>query len=74
MQLAVLGSSHSLVGLLTAMFGAAGTLYNVSARAQNLGKTPRYKVDNWDEMMMKRDETPNPRAVIHILEQNKSMF
>ncbi|KAF9000195.1 small secreted protein [Cyathus striatus] len=42
-------------GLLTTMFGAAGTLMNVSARAQNQGKPPRYHIDEWDEMMMERD-------------------
>ncbi|KAH8118735.1 small secreted protein [Phellopilus nigrolimitatus] len=42
-------------GLLTTMFAAAGTLLNVSQRAQNLGKPPRYKIDEWDEMMMERD-------------------
>jgi len=43
-------------GLLTVMFGAAGTLVNISTRAQNLGKPPRYSIDNWDTMMMKRDK------------------
>jgi len=43
-------------GLLTAMFGAAGTLLNVSTRAQNQGKPARYGIDNWDTMMMQRDE------------------
>ncbi|KAG6811940.1 hypothetical protein H0H92_005169 [Tricholoma furcatifolium] len=43
-------------GLLTAMFGAAGTLLNVSTRAQNQGKPARYNIDRWDEMMMKRDK------------------
>ncbi|KAG5718302.1 hypothetical protein E4T56_gene17003 [Termitomyces sp. T112] len=43
-------------GLLTAMFGAAGTLLNISTRAQNQGKPPRYNIDKWDEMMMKRDK------------------
>ncbi|EIM88611.1 small secreted protein [Stereum hirsutum FP-91666 SS1] len=43
-------------GLVTAMFGAAGTLLNVSKRAQNQGKGPRYKLDPWEEMMMDRDE------------------
>ncbi|KAL5529993.1 hypothetical protein ACEPAF_6250 [Sanghuangporus sanghuang] len=42
--------------LLTVMFGAAGTLFNVSQRAQNLGKPPRYHIDDWDEMMMERDK------------------
>ncbi|PPQ94809.1 hypothetical protein CVT25_007446 [Psilocybe cyanescens] len=43
-------------GLLTAMFGVAGTLVNVTQRAQNQGKPPRYSIDNWDTMMMKRDK------------------
>ncbi|KAF8632305.1 hypothetical protein AX15_001930 [Amanita polypyramis BW_CC] len=43
-------------GLLTVMFGGAGTLLNTSYRAQNQGKPPRYHVDRWEEMMMKRDE------------------
>ena len=30
----------SSTGLLTVMFGAAGTLVNISTRAQNLGKVP----------------------------------
>lgn len=30
--------TQSTVGLVTVMFGAAGTLFNVSTRAQNLGK------------------------------------
>jgi len=46
----------SSTGLLTVMFGAAGTLVNISTRAQNLGKPARYSIDNWDTMMMKRDK------------------
>ncbi|PAV21335.1 small secreted [Pyrrhoderma noxium] len=42
-------------GLLTSMFAAAGTLFNVSQRAQNQGKPPRYSIDRWEEMMMERD-------------------
>lgn len=57
------------------MFGAAGTLLNVSTRGQNQGKVcmhmflvgmylnfvyffqpARYNIDNWDDMMMRRDE------------------
>ncbi|KAF8076801.1 small secreted protein [Lyophyllum atratum] len=51
-------------GLLTVMFGAAGTLLNVSQRAQNLGKPPRYHIDHWEDMMMRRDErlTGHPRG------------
>ncbi|KAJ4472808.1 small secreted protein [Lentinula edodes] len=43
-------------GLVTVMFGVSGTLLNVSTRAQNLGKPVRHNIDNWDEMMMRRDE------------------
>ncbi|KAG2349219.1 NADH dehydrogenase 1 alpha subcomplex [Suillus weaverae] len=42
-------------GLVTSLFAAAGTLLNVSKRAQNQGKPVRYQVDSWDEMMMDRD-------------------
>ncbi|KAL0950067.1 hypothetical protein HGRIS_010071 [Hohenbuehelia grisea] len=38
------------------MFGAAGTLFNASTRAQNLGKPGRYGIDKWEEMMLRRDE------------------
>ncbi|TFY54335.1 hypothetical protein EVG20_g9744 [Dentipellis fragilis] len=43
-------------GLVTAMFGAAGTLLNFSKREQNYGKGPRYHIDSWDAMMMDRDK------------------
>ncbi|TBU33027.1 small secreted protein [Dichomitus squalens] len=43
-------------GLLTVMFGAAGTLLNTSKRLQNQGKPVRHNVDAWDEMMMDRDK------------------
>ncbi|KAH9844342.1 small secreted protein [Rhodofomes roseus] len=43
-------------GLVTAMFGAAGTLLGISKRAQNQGKPPRYHIDPWDETMMERDK------------------
>ncbi|KAI0053751.1 small secreted protein [Auriscalpium vulgare] len=42
-------------GLVTVMFGTAGTLLNVSKRAQNEGKAPRYHIDSWEGMMMDRD-------------------
>jgi len=49
---------------MTTMFAAAGTLMNVSQRAQNQGKPPRYHIDAWDEMMMDRDQrlTGHPRG------------
>ncbi|KAH9977623.1 small secreted protein [Lactifluus volemus] len=44
-------------GLVTAMFGAAGTLFNVSKRAQNQGKaSQKYHIDSWEEMLMDRDK------------------
>ncbi|GJE84882.1 NADH dehydrogenase 1 alpha subcomplex [Phanerochaete sordida] len=43
-------------GLVTTMFAAAGTLFNISKRAQNQGKPVRYHIDAWDEMMMDRDK------------------
>ncbi|PCH40973.1 small secreted protein [Wolfiporia cocos MD-104 SS10] len=58
-------------GLVTSMFAAAGTLLNISKRAQNQGKPPRYHIDAWEEMMMGRDkrltghqrgQTSNPTA------------
>ncbi|TFK29026.1 hypothetical protein FA15DRAFT_457201 [Coprinopsis marcescibilis] len=58
-------------GLLTAMFGTAGTLLNLSTRAQNEGKPPRFNLDKWEENMMQRDtrltgtkrgQTANPIA------------
>ncbi|KAJ3549028.1 hypothetical protein NMY22_g1027 [Coprinellus aureogranulatus] len=42
-------------GLLTAMFGTAGTLLNISSRAQNQGKPPRYNLDAWEESLLERD-------------------
>ncbi|ESK89714.1 small secreted protein [Moniliophthora roreri MCA 2997] len=43
-------------GMVTFFFGVSGTLLNISTRAQNQGKPIRYNIDNWDEMMMRRDE------------------
>ncbi|CAE6541588.1 hypothetical protein RSOLAG22IIIB_03948 [Rhizoctonia solani] len=42
--------------LLTTMFAATGTLFNISARLSNDGKSPRYGLDTWEEMMMERDK------------------
>ncbi|EAU82707.1 hypothetical protein CC1G_08864 [Coprinopsis cinerea okayama7 len=61
-------------GLLTAMFGTAGTLFNISTRAQNEGLPPRYNLDKWESLMMERDkrltgtkrgQTANPIAPEH---------
>ncbi|RSH84023.1 hypothetical protein EHS25_005268 [Saitozyma podzolica] len=41
--------------LLTACFGATGTLFSVAKRATNDGKPPRYNLDAWDQMMVERD-------------------
>ncbi|KZO98087.1 small secreted protein [Calocera viscosa TUFC12733] len=43
-------------GLLVVMFGVAGTGLKASRMYQNDWKYPRYSIDNWDEMMMTRDE------------------
>ncbi|TEB32241.1 small secreted protein [Coprinellus micaceus] len=32
-----------------------GTLLNISSRAQNQGKPPRYGLDKWEESMLERD-------------------
>ncbi|KAJ7248487.1 small secreted protein [Mycena rebaudengoi] len=42
-------------GLLITMFGVTGVLSNITFRAQNLWKPPRYSLERWDEMMMARD-------------------
>ncbi|KAF9035012.1 small secreted protein [Hymenopellis radicata] len=42
--------------LVTVMFGAGGTLLNISQRAKNQWKPPRYDIDSWDAVMMKRDK------------------
>ncbi|KAF7302219.1 hypothetical protein MIND_00788900 [Mycena indigotica] len=41
--------------LLVSMFGVTGTLANISFRAQNQWKPPRYGLESWDEMMIARD-------------------
>ncbi|KAJ7018365.1 small secreted protein [Mycena alexandri] len=43
-------------GLLVTMYGVTGTLANVTFRAQNQWKPPRYGLERWDDMMMARDE------------------
>ncbi|KAG8928479.1 hypothetical protein FRC02_006848 [Tulasnella sp. 418] len=43
-------------GLLTAMFGVTGTAFSIAKRATNDGKPPRYRIDQWEEMMMERDK------------------
>ncbi|KAJ7639445.1 small secreted protein [Roridomyces roridus] len=41
--------------LLVTMFGVTGTLANITFRAQNQWKPPRYHLERWDEMMIARD-------------------
>ncbi|GAA93805.1 uncharacterized protein L969DRAFT_70285 [Mixia osmundae IAM 14324] len=43
-------------GLLTTMFAITGTGFSAARRITNGGKPPRYKLDEWEEMMMARDE------------------
>ncbi|KAK7062252.1 hypothetical protein R3P38DRAFT_691766 [Favolaschia claudopus] len=42
-------------GLMITMFGVTGFLANLSFRAQNQGKPPRYHLERWDEIMIARD-------------------
>ncbi|KAF6748957.1 hypothetical protein DFP72DRAFT_764888, partial [Ephemerocybe angulata] len=47
-------------GLLTAIFGTAGTLLNVSTHFQNLGRLRDFSegpfdLDKWEESMLERD-------------------
>ncbi|UZJ51571.1 hypothetical protein CBS101457_000891 [Exobasidium rhododendri] len=44
------------MGLVVVMFGVTGTGFNVAKRMTNDGKPLRYDVDNWDRLMMQRDE------------------
>ncbi|CAG7848530.1 SubName: Full=Related to Hesp-767-Melampsora lini {ECO:0000313/EMBL:CCA66562.1} [Serendipita indica DSM 11827] len=57
--------------LLTTMFGVGGTLFKTTRTINNDGKTPRYNIDNWEQMMMNRDkrltgsirgQSSNPKA------------
>lgn len=40
---------------MTAFFGVTGTLLNLTERSQNLGRSGRYNLDQWDTMMVNRD-------------------
>ncbi|BEI83792.1 hypothetical protein CcaverHIS002_0403960 [Cutaneotrichosporon cavernicola] len=42
-------------GLVTVMFGATGTIFNIIQRGRNDWKPPRYGIDRWDNIMMERD-------------------
>ncbi|CAO1622422.1 unnamed protein product [Parajaminaea phylloscopi] len=44
------------MGLVGVMFFVTGTGFNALARYRNDGKPVRHNVDQFDEMMMKRDE------------------
>ncbi|KAH8828691.1 hypothetical protein DL96DRAFT_1014213 [Flagelloscypha sp. PMI_526] len=56
-RFAVFHAFHSehLLGLLTVMFTAGGSLHRLTSGLQNEGKPPRYNMDGWDRMMMERD-------------------
>ncbi|WFD36664.1 hypothetical protein MCUN1_003551 [Malassezia cuniculi] len=41
--------------LVGALFGVTGTGYSLISRAANDGKPPRYNVDEWERMMIRRD-------------------
>ncbi|KAJ7102647.1 small secreted protein [Mycena crocata] len=42
-------------GLLITMYGVTGTVMNLTVRAENQWKPPRYGLERWDEMMIARD-------------------
>ncbi|KAL9938994.1 hypothetical protein V8E36_001807 [Tilletia maclaganii] len=44
------------MGIVVVMFGVTGTGFALSQRLRNDGKPPRYNLDDWDRMMLKRDE------------------
>ncbi|PWZ03757.1 hypothetical protein BCV70DRAFT_215121 [Testicularia cyperi] len=44
------------MGMVVVMFGVAGTGYNVVRRLAEDGKPIRHSLDDWERMMMKRDE------------------
>ncbi|CAO1630455.1 unnamed protein product [Jaminaea pallidilutea] len=44
------------MGLVGVMFFVTGTGYNALQRFRNDGKPIRHNIDNWDSIMMKRDE------------------
>ncbi|KAF8915192.1 hypothetical protein CPB85DRAFT_1218084 [Mucidula mucida] len=56
--------------LVTIMFGAGGTLLNVSQRAKNQWKPPRYDIDSWDTVMMRRDKLLTGHARGQVVSQN----
>ncbi|PWN97874.1 hypothetical protein FA09DRAFT_338848 [Tilletiopsis washingtonensis] len=44
------------MGLVVVMFGVTGTGFNLAKRMTNDGKPQRHSVDDWDDMMMRRDQ------------------
>ncbi|PWN86560.1 hypothetical protein FA10DRAFT_246247 [Acaromyces ingoldii] len=44
------------MGLVVVMFGITGTGFNIAKRMTNDGKPQRHGLDDWEHMMMKRDE------------------
>lgn len=44
------------MGIVVALFGVTGTGYNAVARLANEGKPVRHNLDEWERMMMRRDQ------------------
>ncbi|KAN0061150.1 hypothetical protein ACQY0O_006885 [Thecaphora frezii] len=44
------------MGMVVAMFGVAGTGFNLARRTINDGKPARHSLDDWERMMMNRDQ------------------
>ncbi|PWN52043.1 hypothetical protein IE53DRAFT_373775 [Violaceomyces palustris] len=52
------------MGLVVVMFGVTGTGFSLAKRMTNEGKPARHSLDDWERMMMNRDErlTGTPRG------------
>ena len=44
------------MGIVVALFGVTGTGYNAVAHLANKGKPVRHNLDEWERMMMRRDQ------------------
>ncbi|CAD6885536.1 unnamed protein product [Tilletia controversa] len=44
------------MGIVVVMFGVTGSGFSLAKRLTNDGKPPRWGLDDWDRMMMQRDE------------------
>ena len=44
------------MGIVIALFGVTGTGYNAVAHLANEGKPVRHNLDEWERMMMRRDQ------------------